>query len=140
MSEPVWIGLETALEIHDTIIEIGPGLPGVRDQGLLISALDRPKNLYFYENSRISHADLATSYAFGIVKNHSFFDANKRTALVVLNSYLDCNLDYFLTDEDEIYHYIITLASGDTSEKEFSEWVISSLKRTIPTELINLRK
>ena len=48
MSEPIWIGLETALEIHETIIETGPGLLGVRDQGLLISALDRPKNLYFY--------------------------------------------------------------------------------------------
>ena len=79
---------------------------------------------------------MAASYAFGIVKNHPFFDVNKRTALVVLNSYLDCNLDFYLTDEEEIYHYIITLASGDTSEKEFSEWVISSLKLTIPAELI----
>lgn len=72
MSEPLWIAVETVLEIHKRIIEIGPGLSGIRDKGLLVSALDRPKNQFFYESSIITHADLATSYAFGIVKNHPF--------------------------------------------------------------------
>ena len=76
MRDPDWIDVERTLKIHEDVIKKGPGAHGVRDQGLLDSALDRPKNLYFYGDSNIDHADLAASYAFGLVKNHPFVDGN----------------------------------------------------------------
>ena len=140
MSEPKWISLENALSIQKAQIEISSGVYGVRDQGLLVSALDKPRNQYFYDKSSIDFADLAASYAYGIVKNHPFGDGNKRTAVVVFNTFLYRNLAIFLTEEEEIYKNIVGLAAGEISEEDFSNWIRISLLRTISEEKLKLDK
>ena len=134
MNEPFWISLEKALAIQKTQIALSSGVHGVRDLGLLKSALDRPRNMYLYGSSLSDHADLATIYAHGIVKNHPYGDGNKRTAVVVFNTFLYRNLGAFLTNDEEIYQNIIGLASSETSEADFSEWIRASLKSDITVD------
>lgn len=89
MTEPIWIGREDAEDIHDIVIEIGGGSPGLRDAALLESALGRPKNQYAYGETDIFQ--LAAGYAEGISRNHPFIDGNKRTAFQVAYQFLKDN-------------------------------------------------
>src|SRR5271165_6660078 len=91
MSEPVWIREIEGLAIHAQQISLFGGSTGVRDPGLLQSALARPRNLRAYAESAPSLAQLASSYAFGISANHPFLDGNKRAALVISFVFLDVN-------------------------------------------------
>lgn len=84
MTEPVWVSLSVVLAIHDEQPAEHGGQTGIRDQGLLESALDRPRNQFNYGETSI--AELAASYAFGFSRNHPFMDGNKRTSLVVADS------------------------------------------------------
>lgn len=86
MIEFAWITFEQALQIHEQMIDIFGGAPGLRDQGLLKSALSRPTNLYLYQNGSVF--DCAATYAEGIVRNHPFIDGNKRTAFSVAGMFL----------------------------------------------------
>ncbi len=98
MSEPVWIDLDVVLAIHDEQLAEHGGQAGVRDRGLLESALARPRNQFSYGESFLPR--LAASYAFGISRNHPFLDGNKRTSLVVAELFLDLNgLDLTASDE-----------------------------------------
>ena len=138
MSEPDWIDAERTIKIHNDVIKKGPGAYGIRDQGLLDSALDRPKNRYLYGSSRIDHADLAGNYAFGLVKNHPFVDGNKRTAFVVFSNYLAKNVGLYLTNKVENVRYTIKLAEGEISEEDFSKWIRVSLLKSISVEKLKL--
>ncbi|WP_287739665.1 type II toxin-antitoxin system death-on-curing family toxin [Microcystis sp. M179S2] len=80
MNQLIWIADGVALAIHDRQIAEHGGLEGIRDEGLLESALSRPQNLLAYSESPPDMASLAAAYAYGIVKNHPFVDGNKRTA------------------------------------------------------------
>ncbi len=103
------------------------GLSGIRDEGLLDSALARPVNLYTYADREPDLADLATAYAAGLIKNHPFFDGNKRIALIVCRTFLLLN-DYTLTGPQSArYDAIMGLASGQVSERDFAEWVRSCM-------------
>ena len=84
MTEPIWINLRVIKAFHDRQINEHGGLPGLHDEGLLLSALSRPENAYHYSDPKPGVAELAAAYGFWLAKNHSFNDANKRTALITI--------------------------------------------------------
>lgn len=121
MDEPLWITKRDALTIHDLQLAEHGGPPGVRDEGMLESALGRPENLYLYGDPDIS--DLAAAYAFGLAKNHPFVDGNKRTSLGVCLTFLDVN--GFDLPEDEAANIAtwMALAAGDLGEADLAAWL-----------------
>ena len=119
----VWIERAFALAIHERQLAEHGGSSGVRDEGLLDSALARPQQLHAYGNPTPDLADLAASLAFGIARNHPFVDGNKRTAHVCYRAFLllnGANVD--ATDEDK-YATTLGLAEGSLSEGEFATWL-----------------
>ena len=116
MMQPVWINLRVIKAFHDRqIIEHG-GLPGLRGEGLLISVLSRPQNLYNYPNPKPDISDLVAACAFGLSKNHSFNDANKRTALITLRLFLKLKKYDLAANTHEKYTVIIQVAVGKMGE------------------------
>lgn len=97
------------------------GADGVRDEGLLESALARPENLAAYGDPDVF--DLAAAYAFGIVRNHAFVDGNKRTAFVTAALFLDLNGKSLAAPEPEATATMLAFASGEVSEAEFAAWL-----------------
>jgi death-on-curing protein len=121
MSEPVWIELEVALAIHDEQLAEHGGQAGVRDRGLLESALARPRNQFAYGESSLPR--LAASNGFGISRNHPFLDGNKRTSLVVTELFLDLNgLDLTAGDEACVTTFL-RLAAGELGEEDLARWI-----------------
>ena len=121
MSEPVWIDLEVVLAIHDEQLAEHGGQPGVRDRGLLESALARPRNRFSYGETSIVR--LAASHALGISRNHPFLDGNKRTSLVVAELFLELN-GYELTATDaQCVTTFLALAAGELGEDQLAEWI-----------------
>ncbi|WP_257555344.1 type II toxin-antitoxin system death-on-curing family toxin [Sphingobium sp. CFD-2] len=116
----VWISAEVALAAHaEQLAEHGGG-EGVRDSGLLESAMARPQNLAAYHEP--DAAELAAAYAYGIARNHPFVDGNKRTAAVVSETFLALN-GYVLTATDaELVVAFLALAAGELSEEETTAW------------------
>jgi death-on-curing protein len=123
MSEIIWISEELTLAIHQLQIAEHGGLDGVRDAGLLSSALARPQNVYAYLNPKPDLATIAAAYAFGIAKNHPFIDGNKRTAQVVYRTFLLLNGLNLRAADDDKYSALIGLAEGSLDEAGFSEWI-----------------
>ena len=125
MSEPKWILFETAVAIHKRQIAEHGGLEGIRDRTLLESALTGPKNLFHYTVPKPSLFDLAAKYAFGINRNHPFFDGNKRVSLVVCELFLELNSKTIHADPLEKYQKYLSLAHGEISEEGFANWLES---------------
>ena len=123
-----WISPNTVYALHERQIAEHGGGSGLRDEGLLLSALARPENLYAYgENADITA--LAASYAFGIAKNHPFVDGNKRTAHVVMRTFLLLNgFDLVATQTDK-YIAILNLAEGSLSEEELATWIRERIQK-----------
>lgn len=118
-AEPEWIEVADALLFHDQLISVFGGAGGVRDQGLLESALDRPRNLAAY-GTREMHV-LAAAYAHGIVQNHPFVD-NKRAAFVIVRVFLGINGVAFDPPEEEAVVMVEGLAAGEVTQKLFADW------------------
>lgn len=121
MSSIRWVPVSVVLAVHDEQLAEHGGLPGIRDRGLLFSALDRPQNIAAYGTPDL--ACLAAAYAAGIVRNHPFFDGNKRTGLIVaagiflpLNSY---ELD---VENIEMVRAVLAVADGTMTEDELGLW------------------
>jgi len=89
----------------------------------LDSALNKPKNLYHYNNPEPDLATLAASYAYGIARNHPFIDGNKRTAFVVCRLFLKLNGANFTASQEEKYNTFLKLAAGDLSEQGLANWI-----------------
>ncbi|MGB9104246.1 MAG: type II toxin-antitoxin system death-on-curing family toxin [Terriglobales bacterium] len=123
MKGPVWNGVLEALVLHDMQLVAFGGREGIRDVGLLESALARPRNLLAYRKKKPSLARLAAAYAFGIIKNHPFIDGNKRTALVIAFAFLDMNGIEMNASEEDAYRMFMDLASGRVSEEELGAWI-----------------
>ena len=124
----MWIGEATANAIHlRQIVEHG-GSESIRDRNLLLSALDRPQNLFHYSQEKPNFAALAATYAFGIAKNHPFIDGNKRTALVVSRTYLKVNAHDIEATQEEKYRTFLALADGSLSEEELISWFSSKMR------------
>ena len=116
-----WIDPNSVFAMHHRQIAEHGGTDGLRDEGLLLSALASPANLHAYGED-VDLAALAASYAFGIAKNHPFLDGNKRTALVVAVTFLNLNGSDFDAPEEETYVTFLKLAEGTLSEDELATW------------------
>ena len=127
MKEPRWLLDSVVPAIHRRQLAEHGGLDGIRDAGLLASALARPKNLFAYSNPKPDVSALAASYAFGIACNHPFVDGNKRTAFVVCRTFLRLNGQDVDATESEKYLELIGLAEGTIGEEELAEWIRSRL-------------
>jgi death-on-curing protein len=122
MKEPVWIRLDVVLMMHEETLMLHGGPEGVRDLGLLESALARPKNLFAYSEQGVSVARFAAAYAKGIVANHPFVDGNKRTAFTASLTFLKLNgLEVTATKEDRVLTFW-KLAAGEISEEQLALW------------------
>jgi len=121
MNEPIWIDLEVVLAIHDEQLAEHGGQAGVRDRGLLESALARPQNQFAYGEHALPR--LAASYSFGISRNHPFLDGNKRTSLVIAELFLDLNGVELTASDAECVTTFLALASGELSEDELTQWI-----------------
>lgn len=122
MSEPVWIRQDVVLAMQEDVLMLHGGLEGVRDLGLLESALARPKNLFAYSDQTPSLAQLAASYAKGIVANRPFVDGNKRTAFTVSVTFLLLNGLRLTAAKEERVLMFWSLAEGSISENQLAEW------------------
>jgi death-on-curing protein len=121
MSEPFWLTRRMITAIHDEQLAIHGGASGLRDEGMLESALDRPKNKWSYENADL--AELAAAYAFGIARNHPSVDGNKRTSLLALYTFLGVNGIDFVVPEAEAAAIILSVAAGEVSEQSLTRWI-----------------
>jgi death on curing protein len=121
MSEPFWLTRQIIIAIHDEQLAIHGGASGLRDEGLLESALDRPRNKWSYENAELP--ELAAAYAFAIARNHPFVDGNKRTSLLALYTFLGVNGIDFDVPEADAAAMILSLASGEADEFGLTRWI-----------------
>lgn len=128
MEEPQWIEEESVSEIHNRQLAAHGGMAGVRDAGLLSSALNRPRNLWAYARESADWAGLASKYAAGIACNHPFLDGNKRTAAVVCEAFLELNGYVLTANDDDWYDAMIQLASGTIDENAFAAWLRDRLR------------
>lgn len=121
MNEPVWITHGECHAVHAEMLARFGGLDGVRDDGLLDSALNRPKNLFAYGSTDL--IAMAGAYAAGIIKNHPFLDGNKRTGFLVAALFLETNGMRFLSTEEEVVERTLALAAGAITEDEYTFWL-----------------
>lgn len=118
----IWLERKMVDLFHRESLALFGGGDGLRDEGLLLSALARPQNLHLYEPSA-DIFQLVASYCHGIVKNHPFVDGNKRTGTLAAVAFLALNDVQMEFDEPEIVVMVIGLASGEIKESEFAEWL-----------------
>jgi len=119
--QPVWLRDDLALVLHERLVADFGGLAGVRDQGLLESALARPRQLAAYGG--IGIVELAAAYAAGIVRNHPFIDGNKRVAFMLAYVFLVRNGYRFTASEAAATRAVLDLASGALTEEAFTRWL-----------------
>ncbi len=122
MIAPAFLEPDIVLFLHDQSIREFGGYHGVRDEALLASALDRPKNRLGYE-SEADLAALVAAYAFGIAKNHAFLDGNKRTAWAACALFLKINGVILRARAAEAVENTVALATGGMSEAAFAAWL-----------------
>jgi death-on-curing protein len=121
VSEPLWMELADALAIHEKMLALFGGLPGLRDEGLLQSALARPQHLFTYSQPTLP--ELAAYYAAGIVRNHPFLDGNKRTGFVLAAAFLEINHCRFDAPEVEVVERTLALAARAIEETDYASWL-----------------
>lgn len=121
MSEPNWVGREVLLAIQGELLNRFGGLAGVRDEGLLDSAINKPKNLHAYGKPTIF--ELAESYATGLVKNHPFLDGNKRIGFMAAYVFLGANGWSLQASEEEAVLETLALAAGESTEADYAAWL-----------------
>jgi death-on-curing protein len=126
MKEPVWVRRDVILAYHDLLLAKHGGASGIRDEGMLDSALDRPKNRFHYEEPSLS--ELAASYAFGLIKNHPFVDGNKRIGIAAAVLFLELNDKQFIATEVDVVLNTLALAAGEMEESAFSDWLKTNSK------------
>ncbi len=126
MNNPVWIDRSVILAVHDQQLAEHGGSAGIRDAGLLDSALARPQNLLAYGKPRDpDFAGLAAAYGFGIASNHPFIDGNKRTAFVAVELFLALNGYALIADDGDCVLTMLSLAAGELEEAAFAAWIRS---------------
>lgn len=120
-AEPLWITYEQAIAIHSKQLRRFGGAPGLRDEGMLRSALERPVNKWTYEQAPLP--ELAAAYAFGLAKNRAFVDGNKRIAFMAIMAFLHKNGVPFAPDPAQATAIILSLAAGEVSEESLTRWI-----------------
>jgi death on curing protein len=120
-SEPKWLTYDQVVAIHSRQLRRFGGAAGLRDDGLLRSAIERPLNKWHYEQSELP--ELAAAYAFGLAKNHAFVDGNKRIAFMSMIVFLRKNDVRFAPDQAHATKIIMSLAAGEVSEESLARWI-----------------
>ncbi len=127
IDEPTWLSKAALLAIHGRLLAEHGGPPGLRDEGLLESALAAPKNLFEYEQTDIYI--LAAAYAFALTSNHPFLDGNKRTAFVAAGIFLELNGHQLRASEADAVYAVLALSKGELGSTDFSNWLrLSSIR------------
>lgn len=121
MKEPVWVPKNVVLTTHEILIAEFWGSSGLRDEGLLDSALARPKQIFSYGD--LDLFALAAAYVYGIVRNHPFVDGNKRTGLMVGYDFLFQNGKKLIAPEPETTQMVLDLAASKMTEEESTFWL-----------------
>lgn len=127
MKEPVWISVAECHVLHAIMLDRFGGLEGVRDQGLLESALQKPQNQF--SSGDQSYFSLAASYASGLIKNHPYIDGNKRIGFMVAALFLEANGFLFQAPEVEVVERTFGLAASAVSEADYAIWLENSCAR-----------
>jgi death on curing protein len=122
----VWLDKQLILAVHDEQLAEHGGLSGVRDAGLLESAMARPEHLAAYGEPDV--AELAASYGYGIARNHPFIDGNKRTAFVAALLFLAFNHYSFQASDSDKVIVMLKVAAGEITEAEFATWIRNNSK------------
>ena len=121
MNEPNWLAREVLLAIQGELLNRFGGLAGIRDEGLLDSAINKPKNLFAY--GQPTPFELAASYATGLVKNHPFLDGNKRIGFMAAYVFLGANGWSLEATEEEAVLETLALAAGESTESGYAAWL-----------------
>jgi len=119
--EPKWLTYDQVVAIHSRQLRRFGGAAGLRDDGLLRSAIERPLNKWHYEQGKLP--ELAAAYAFGLAKNHAFVDGNKRIAFMSMMVFLRRNGVRFAPDQAHATKIIMSLAAGEVSEESLARWI-----------------
>ncbi len=130
MEEPEWVELDAVLALHRRGIALHGGLDGIRDHGLLESALHRPKNRRHYED--VDLLDLAATYAAAISGNHPFLDGNKRAAFLCMTLFLRLNGYRLLASQADAARTMLALAAGQIGIVELTAWLRANVATTPP--------
>jgi death on curing protein len=126
VEDPLWLSRPIVEALHAAQIREHGGQPGIRDEGLLESALARPVNVWGYDEG-VDLAALAAEYGYGLAKNHAFLDGNKRIAFVAANVFLLLNGFEIDASEPETVHIMLGVADGSLTRDEFAVWIRSRL-------------
>ncbi len=122
MTEPRWIDKRAFVFLHaESLAEYG-GLKGLRDEGLLDSALARPQNVFAYDADP-DLARLAAAFGMGVARNHPFADGNKRAAFLAVGLFLALNGERLVADPGDATRVMLAVAAGDLSEEELAVWI-----------------
>lgn len=121
MTEPEWLTVEMVRDAHSEQLGLFGGPDGIRDSGLLDSALTRPKNKFAYGETDL--AALAAAYAFGLSRNHPFIDGNKRTAFTAILTFLGLNEVRFKPPGPDATAAMLALAAGELDEDGLARWI-----------------
>jgi death-on-curing protein len=121
MNEPIWLDVEILIDLHAEQLALFGGPDGIRDLGMLESALGRPINKFSYGETDL--AALAAAYVFGIARNHPFVDGNKRAALGAMIVFLGLNDIDFLVPPGSATAMILSLAAGEVDEEGLTRWI-----------------
>ena len=124
MKDPIWITVDVIYAVHEKLLDRFGGLAGVRDEGLLHSALGRPQHSFAYESPIV--CEMAAEYTLGIVKNHPFLDGNKRTGFMAAYIFLGTNGIDFNAPEEEVVINTLALAAGEIDRNQYAEWLEAS--------------
>ena len=119
--EPKWVTYDQVVAIHSRQLRRFGGAPGLRDDGMLRSAIERPVNKWQYEQADL--VSLAAAYAFGLAKNHAFVDGNKRAAFMTMMVFLRKNDVRFVPDQAQATAMTMSLATGEVSEQSLARWI-----------------
>lgn len=120
--EPVWLRIEAIIALHDRSLSLHGGPPGIRDEGLLVSALERPKNRFFYEGET-DLAALAATYAVAVAANHPFVDGNKRAAFEAMILFLGLNGLRLAADKVDSINTMLRVAAGEIDIEPLAAWI-----------------
>jgi death-on-curing protein len=123
---PKWIDKRALLLLHEESLVMFGGARGMRDEGLLDSALARPVNKYHYDGVR-NLAELAAAYGFGVAKNHASVDGNKRAAFLSIGLFLAINGARLEADRIDAIRTILALAAGELDEASLARWIAANL-------------
>lgn len=126
-AEPIWIDRRTVDVAHDLSLEEHGGAAGLRDEGLLLSALDRPRNRYHYEGVADVPA-LAATYAVALAKNHPYADGNKRTAFIVCGAFLRRNGLRLVADQVSATTTMLDVAAGEIDIDALAAWIRGNVR------------